>query len=952
MAARLRRRRRTFALLGLALLLYALAGYVLLPALLRSAATRYAAGELHAQLSIGALRFDPFRCLLQVDDLRLRDARQQPLLGFKRLRVNADPLLSLFTASLRLAELRLEQPDLDLVLYADGSLNLLRLLPPSPPQPETSPSALPDLRIATLAISAGHLRFTDHSKPAPFTLELQPVDFTLQDLRTQLGHASAYQLSALSRAGERLDWRGELSLQPLALSGALRIGALQARTVAAYLQNQLPLRLLDGEVDVQGHYQLQLSPQLELALQLPQIELRQLALGEYGGTQTPLRVRKISLRDLDFSLAQRRLQLRTLTLEAPQLQLRREADGRLNLSRLLAPAAPVAADSAKSAAASPAADSKAVAWQLALDELQLREGLIDVQDLSLRTPFAMQLPALSLQLAQYRNSADSQPRLRLDTRLRQNGRDIGQLHLSGSLRPAAPAASLQLQLQGLQLSALQPYLQQYSGVLLHSGVLGLQAQLDYATQSRGANLHLAGALDIAQLRAADRAQDQDFARWRQLQLEGFDLQLPAQEAPRLRIARVRLREPYARVIVQADQSLNLAQLGSAPSAAPQPPAAAAAVAPADAKPLQLEIGALRIENGSAYFADESITPRFAAGIEQLQGGLDRLSSAADARTHLQLRGQVAAYAPVSIDGSLMPLAPTRYSDLSLAFRNMELSTFNPYSGKFAGYNIAKGKLSTELHYHIEDRVLRAEHHVRLDQLEFGEATGSKDAAPLPVKLAVALLKDRHGVIDLQLPVNGSLDDPQFRYGALLRQTFFNLLTRIASAPFAALGALFGGGEELQYLDFAPGSAALGEATRDKLAALRKALLERPALKLEVPQTVSETDREALAQQALAAQLPAASDTAGQRRALEALMQQLQLPRPEAGASEAALRGALLTALQPGAQALEELGRQRALAVQDALLSASEIAPERLFIVGAGPAGASDSGAVRMPLSLR
>ena len=177
---------------------------------------------------------------------------------------------------------------------------------------------------------------------------------------------------------------------------------------------------------------------------------------------------------------------------------------------------------------------------------------------------------------------------------------------------------------------------------------------------------------------------------------------------------------------------------------------------------------------------------------------------------------------------------------------MELSTFNPYSGKFAGYNITKGKLTTELHYKVDGRKLDAQHHIIVDQLEFGAKTESKDAVSLPIKLAVALLKDRNGVIDLNIPVTGTLDDPKFRLGPIIWKVFVNILEKAVTAPFALLGSLFGGGPDLQFIDFSPGASSLDPAAADKARAIVKALNGRPQLKIEVPiAAVDELDRPAL-----------------------------------------------------------------------------------------------------------
>lgn len=239
-----------------------------------------------------------------------------------------------------------------------------------------------------------------------------------------------------------------------------------------------------------------------------------------------------------------------------------------------------------------------------------------------------------------------------------------------------------------------------------------------------------------------------------------------------------------------------------------------------------------------------------------------------------LAGKVDKYAPVDITGEVNLLSAAKYTALAMNFRNMELTTFNPYSGKFAGYNISKGKLSTELKYKVEDRKLLAEHHIVLDNLEFGAKTDSKDAAPIPLKLAVALLKDRNGVIDVQLPVSGTLDDPKFRLGPIIWKAILGLLTRIVTAPFAALGALFGGGDEPAYVDFPAGSAELSQTERDKLTTLAHALVERPQLKLNVPLTVSSVeDSDAIAGSALQTRAPGvdpAVDAKTQREQLKAL----------------------------------------------------------------------------------
>jgi hypothetical protein len=316
---------------------------------------------------------------------------------------------------------------------------------------------------------------------------------------------------------------------------------------------------------------------------------------------------------------------------------------------------------------------------------------------------------------------------------------------------------------------------------------------------------------------------------------------------------------------------------------------------------------------------------------------------------------------------------------------MELSTFNPYSGKFAGYNITKGKLTTDLHYKIDGRKLDAQHHIVVDQLEFGDKTESKEAVSLPVKLAVALLKDRNGVIDLDLPVTGSLDDPKFRLGPIIWKVFVNILEKAVTAPFALLGSLFGGGPDMQFIDFQAGAADLNTAAADKARAVVKALTERPQLKIEVPIAwVSELDRPALVEakyqeqirEALPVSATAKKSSAGapdfeqwDAAAKVQLLTQLyaknlggepKFPpevtslkaKPEVAAAEANfLRQALREHIAVTDAELTALGQQRAAAVQRALLTDTQLDPARVFLAVNDKAKSQD-GEVRLELTLR
>jgi hypothetical protein len=399
------------------------------------------------------------------------------------------------------------------------------------------------------------------------------------------------------------------------------------------------------------------------------------------------------------------------------------------------------------------------------------------------------------------------------------------------------------------------------------------------------------------------------------------------------------------------------------------------------QPMTMSIGNVKIQNGSANFADFWITPNYAVSLQQLGGNISGLSSKKDSRARIALNGKIDRYAPVEIGGELNLLSASLFTDIRVKFDGVELTSVTPYSGRFAGYRIEKGKLSVDVRYQVENRKLNAEQRFVVDQLTLGERVDSPDAVKLPLKLAVALLKDRNGVIDLGLPISGSLDDPKFRIGPIVWKAFVGLLANIATSPFKLLGNMFGGGEEVNLIDFEPGSATLDAAGAEKLNSIRKALFERPQLELEVPATYApDADYPVLAasqlQQKLSSlaqsrKLPADPALATDRHELlvelyekekagaalppgALALQSIRARDRDAAAVEAAnseLESALRPSIDGLESTLESLAQQRARAIQDVLLRSGEIAPGRVFMLSSS-AALSSEGKVRIVLNLK
>ena len=984
--ALLRRRWRWLAAFAVLGLLWGLAGFLLVPHLARGAIEDAVRGVPGHRVDIGRIAFNPFTLTAEVRDLALAGPEGTPLASFARLRVNAELFSSLLHRAWTLAELRLERPVLNVQIDAQGRLNLAALVPRSPPgAPPPAPAgerSLPAVRIGQLSVDEGSLGYQDRSRARPFAASLTPIHFRLNDFRTTPAYRNAYHFEAETLAGEHLSWSGGFSLQPLGSDGEFSVSALKVATLAAYLHDALPLELPSGQIGVAGRYRLRLDGTVGLDVELPKVTLRELAIAPRGAGAAAdpwIRLPAVDLTGATLSLAARRVRVESLRIADAGVTLWRDAAG-INLARLLTDPGPAAAP-----ASAPGQPATAVqpSWDLRVGRIEIAAARVDFEDRVLEPAARVQFAPIDATLTGYALGPGTPLQVEASVAV---GR--GRLSARGALTPAPLAAELEVGVEAFELPPLQPWVASATALSVERGSVSARGRIALrpAPQRGQSGLEFRGDVAIAQLLTRDAALRQELVGWQRLELKGIDWR---QRPDRLVIDTIRARQPYGRVIIAADRSLNITRalagpLGTAAvavandgtqrravAAAPATAMAAAPALPRARSPMRIR--RVLIEEGRADFADHSVQPNFAAGIVGLSGSVTDLSSDPDSRASVALTGSVDRYAPVDIRGEVNLLAADVFSDLALSFRNMELTTFNPYSGKFAGYNIAKGKLTTELKYHVEKRRLEAQHHIVLDQLEFGAATESKDAVPLPVRLAVALLKDRDGVIDIDLPVSGSLDDPEFRIGPIVWKAVLSLVRKIVTAPFALLGSLFGGGADLQYVPFAAGSAGLAPAEQEKLGQLARALTERPQLRLDIPlQTLAAADDAALAEAAFESALAAVPPGTGKPpanprlAALTALYVQGmgakpafpapgtggEVPSPDPAAEQLAW---LETQLRPKYVATPEqraaLARARADAVQQAVLAGGQVPPERVFLAERASGAGGEADAVRMELKL-
>ena len=549
-----------------------------------------------------------------------------------------------------------------------------------------------------------------------------------------------------------------------------------------------------------------------------------------SGAQTPFKLARLGFDDGALDMAGRHISVGRLYADGGELQLARDAKGQLNIVSMLPKSAPSAAQVATPQAPASAADTP---WAVVAKRVELNKFDAQFADAGSGVQTHIQHFNLALDDA----SSDLKQPLKFSAGL--DVREGGQLSAQGKVVPATGALDASIAIKQLALAPVQPLLAKYVRLKIAGGSISASGQLSSgASAAKNASLRYAGSFGVAGL-VLDEDSGVHFATWKNVQADKLTFSL----APNLLdVAELRVVEPDATLIIANDRSFNAERL-----LVTQPAVAGAAVPAPSAQPVTasapfpVRVRRVRFQNAKLDFADLSLRPQFSAKIYELNGVITGLSSQRDARSQIQLDGRVDQYGMARVRGQLNPFVPADNTDLNVVFKNVDMVAASPYSMKFAGYKIAQGKISLDLQYKVRDSQLEGSNQIVLDNLTLGERIDSPDALHLPLELALAILKDQDGRIDLGVPVSGNMNDPEFSYGSVVWKALGNVLGKIVTSPFRALGSLFGvSSDKLETIDFDPGSAVLLPPEREKLVQVAQILSKRAQLKLTVPGQYSDS----------------------------------------------------------------------------------------------------------------
>ncbi|WP_347902067.1 DUF748 domain-containing protein [Pseudomonas purpurea] len=969
---------RAIGALLTALALYSLLGFLILPGIALRVANQQLAHYATVPAHIQRIELNPFSLELTVWGLNIGEPGKEQI-GFERLYANLQ-IDSLWTRALHLADIELDKPKTEILFGKDGQLNLLGLfkLPASEPTP-TDPNAKPfPVRVERIKLAGGYVHFQDLRPSEPIEFLYNTLDFELSNLSTLPDDNAAMTLVAVGPEGGQIDWSGHVSLIPLTSEGTLKVTNGKMKAWWPYVRDAVPLVLEEGTLSLSTDYKLSLAKGTELLLSNTALNIAPFAIKAPDGRPL-VRLARLDVSETTIDLAKQQVVVGKVRSEKLETWAALESDGQLDWQKLFASqpakpaakaepaAAPAAADSPK---AEPVAPSKP--WQVLLKDVQLRNYQVHLADRKAQPAVALEVGPLNLDLQNFDSLNGSPFTLKLDTGLGKQGK----VQASGEVNLAPISAKLNVQTKDIDLRVAQSYISPFIRLELRSGMLGSDLAVNLKSTEPLA-FNVTGRAQIDQLHTLDTLKTRDFLKWQQVVVDGINYQ----HGDSLSIDKINLQQPYVRFMINDDRTTNIDDLLIPQPAGSGTKTAAAKPAAGTNKPLGIHIGGIAINDGSANFADFSLTPNFATAIQQLNGQIGTIDSRQAKPASVDVKGKVDRYAPVTIKGSVNPFDPMAALDIATSFKRVELTTLTPYSGKFAGYRIRKGRLNLDVHYLITKGQLKAENKVVVEQLELGEKVDSPDAVSLPLKLAVALLKDVDGRISIELPVTGDLNNPQFSVMPIIWQTLRNLIVKAAAAPFKLIGGLVTGGdsEDLGSVSFAPGSSDLNKDAEAALVKLANALKERPALRLEIEGTAAQSsDGQLIAEQRLEREYQYNYYKILQRRGDKVPAQASLLEVPD-GEKSPLLEGIYRTRLktQPPAEwaqlskdertaklregvikfwassdvLLRQLGQDRASSIKDYLVDKGQLADDRVYFIDANLGQAESDGRVVTPMHL-
>ncbi|QIR14389.1 DUF748 domain-containing protein [Shewanella aestuarii] len=799
--------------------------------------------QIGRETSIEDIRFNPFTFELTVDKFAIAEQNNnQVFIGFDKLYVNASPWKSLFQLSVSLQEATLTAPMFNLERLTEQTFNFSDIAnklqqndmvtTDSETVQNTSPIAI---QIKKINIQQGVVAIKDVVSDSQviypkINLEFNDFDSVASTVETSKGTQQKHNLYAISLSdehGSQLDLTGQFELFPLTVETNITLSQFRLAKYWQFIDEYFDIQLKQGLLNIDSKITVKARAQQPTPFQFV-VEDTKIQITDINAThanEEKIVINSIGVNQVNLDNLSKQITIDSFEVNKAKIALNVSTTG----ADLLTLVMPKSMDSNSndntqhSLNEEPPAESRP--WLVMLQKVDISEFDVNLgESVASDNTIKWQISQINLQTGMIKSDLSEPLTYNLSAKVNTNS----ELASLGTINLIDQTLLADFSYKNMHLVALQPYIGKFINVTIEDGIFNTQGKLKVDAKNE---LNYQGSVWVDQLAIKDNVLHQPLLNWQKMSIN--QLQFDRQTST-IAIDEIQLDELFSRIIIAEDRSTNISHLliqndseakqaSTSPSIDTTEDSAQSAIAPV------ISINQIKLTNSSAFFADNSLTPNFASGIELLNGTIKQLTNNPQTTASVNLAGKIDKYAPVTLKGDVNPLLDQPYLDLNLNFKNVELTSVNPYSGTYAGYYIDKGKISLDLTYQLKNNALIGSNHIVIDQLQLGKPSNSDLATSLPVTLAIALLQDRHGVIDLGVDVEGDLNSPSFSFGSIIMGAIGNIITKAVTAPFSLLASLVSSDEPLDKVNFDFGSSQLKSEQSSHLTTLAKALAERPLL---------------------------------------------------------------------------------------------------------------------------
>jgi len=870
-------------------LVYALLLGLLVPYLTKSIAPEKVSALLGRPVQIQDVSINPFTLKFEIKGFEIQTQEQQDFVGIGRLTLQVNLWKSLFNGSINLETIEVDQAFANIEKLNDSQFNFSdiheHIAIQVAPEPElvaeesNEDSKLPHIQIANISITNSAFNFKDH--PTGAILEYPAINISLGNFNSlamlmnsspsKVANYNNFNLSIEGADESAVTTIGQFQLTPLEAQGNLALKHIKLTTFWPFIAKQITAELKSGTVDLATHYRFISNTTPAENTTTPQFltdtgvfALRSLVFASADNELINLPL--FTAAGIELDLQQQLVGIDNISTDGLQLHASINKD-EVDLATLLTPksltdeqpasvvvVAPTATEKAtpeKDSVVSSVVDvietvseievetvveqvaaiearSDARVWVVNLGEFNLTNYDINIVESWITKATKWRISPLNFSTEAISSSYNAP----IDYELALSINDNGSFASQGSIDIKQQSIAAYISLEKLNLTQFQPYITPYLNIVMNSGNFTTKGEL-YA-DSKGST-RFNGEVQVEKLIINDKKLNKSLLKWQDFTINSIILD---QQANSLLIDHIQLTQPYAQVVVAEDKSSNISHLVIEQESADKTTKETVTTAetkPATAteKPMLIEINKFTLVGGKVDYIDNVLKPTFEATIENIEGHVGKLSSTTTKNAELDIKAIVNKYAPITLSGVVNPLIPEPFIDVEFVFNNFELPSMTPYSGTYAGLDIDEGQLSLALKYKLEKNHLEGSNHIFIDQLDMNDTKDSDAGSILPITLAIPLLKDSSGAIDLGVNVSGNVNDPSFNVGEIVLKTLSNIVLKAVTSPFTLLASLVDTTEDLDKVSFANGSTTLAQTEQSKLDALAKALAQRPQIKLNI-----------------------------------------------------------------------------------------------------------------------